>query len=77
MIDSFLEEDDENEDDIDESKIYETGQIIRISVENFMCHRKFTMDFGRHLNYINGKNGSGKNYEVTVPFTIEYLFLCL
>eukprot|EP01036_Dinobryon_divergens_P029419 gene29419-38513_t len=58
-----ISEDDYDDDDeqVDESKVFETGQIIRIHMENFMCHRKFTMEFGRHLNFINGSNGSGKS----------------
>eukprot|EP01037_Dinobryon_pediforme_P030614 gene30614-34754_t len=48
----------EDYEPVDESKIFETGQIVQIHMENFMCHRKFTMDFGRHLNFINGSNGS-------------------
>ncbi len=26
-----------------------------------MNHRKFEMTFGNHLNFVNGKNGSGKS----------------
>lgn len=37
----------------------EAGQIIEMYLENFMCHRKFTMKFGKHVNFISGKNGSG------------------
>ena len=40
---------------------YEAGQIISIHVENFMCHRKFSIKLGRHLNFITGRNGSGKS----------------
>jgi hypothetical protein len=54
-------EDDDEDEPVDANEIYETGQIVSVTVENFMCHRKFTMDFGRRLNYINGRNGSGKN----------------
>ena len=57
--------------------LFETGQIIKVSVQEFMCHRKFTgetlvslsparfhldlVDFGRHVNFITGQNGSGKS----------------
>lgn len=41
---------------------YECGQILRVDVENFMCHRKFTLKLGRNLNFINGRNGSGMWY---------------
>lgn len=43
------------------STVYEAGQIVRVYVENFMCHRKFHFDLGRHLNFITGRNGSGKS----------------
>lgn len=56
MMRIFLDNDDEI---VDEKDVHSTGHIVRIHVENFMCHRKFTMDFGRKLNYINGSNGSG------------------
>eukprot|EP01031_Cornospumella_fuschlensis_P026985 gene26985-32601_t len=39
----------------------EAGQIRRIYVENFMCHRKFSIELGEGLNFIIGKNGSGKS----------------
>ncbi len=56
-------EDDQHDipDDIDENLAYEAGQICRVYVENFMCHRKFTLEFNRHLNFVNGQNGSGKS----------------
>jgi structural maintenance of chromosomes protein 6 len=38
---------------------FEAGQIVKIYVENFMCHRKFTINLGQGLNFICGKNGSG------------------
>jgi hypothetical protein len=37
------------------------GIIKRVYVENFMCHRKFTIDFCRNVNFITGQNGSGKS----------------
>lgn len=39
----------------------EAGHILRVDCENFMCHRKFTAKFGRHMNFITGRNGSGKS----------------
>ena len=38
----------------------DAGQILTVDVENFMCHRKFHLNLGRHLNFITGRNGSGK-----------------
>jgi hypothetical protein len=39
----------------------EAGVIQRIYVENFMCHRKLTVDLCRNVNFISGQNGSGKS----------------
>lgn len=38
----------------------EPGQIIEITVENFMCHRKLTVEFCSHVNFVTGQNGSGE-----------------
>ena len=40
---------------------YEAGQIISIKVIDFMCHHKLSLDFGRHVTFITGDNGSGKS----------------
>ena len=39
---------------------FDAGQILQIEMKDFMCHRKFTVNLGRRLNFIVGKNGSGK-----------------
>lgn len=39
----------------------ECGVITRIHCENFMCHRSFTIDLCRNVNFIYGQNGSGKS----------------
>ena len=39
----------------------EAGVIRRVYVENFMCHRKLTVDLCRNVNFIYGQNGSGKS----------------
>jgi chromosome segregation ATPase len=54
--DSSDQSDDEHVD-----PLTETGQITSVYVENFMCHKKFSVTFGHHLNYITGANGSGKS----------------
>jgi hypothetical protein len=41
--------------------IIHVGIIVRVYVENFMCHRKFTIDFCRKVNFITGPNGSRKS----------------
>ena len=35
----------------------EAGVIQKIYVENFMCHRKLTVDLCRNVNFIHGQNG--------------------
>eukprot|EP01032_Pedospumella_encystans_P018896 gene18896-21497_t len=54
-------DDEEDEDGTGRTTPYEAGQIMKVYVENFMCHRKFHIDLGRHLNFISGRNGSGKS----------------
>eukprot|EP01038_Epipyxis_sp_PR26KG_P011016 gene11016-14795_t len=67
------EDDSENENDkigatlknsktraYDENQI-ESGQILRIYVQDFMNHRKLTIEFNRHLTFVTGKNGAGKS----------------
>lgn len=39
----------------------EAGVIKKVYVENFMCHRKLTMNLSRNVNFIHGQNGSGKS----------------
>lgn len=39
----------------------ECGIMTRIYCENFMCHRKLTVDLCRNVNFIYGQNGSGKS----------------
>jgi len=39
----------------------EAGVIHKIYCENFMNHRKLTVDFCRNINFIHGQNGSGKS----------------
>jgi hypothetical protein len=51
-------EGDEGEEDLSE---LETGQVIRVYVQDFMCHNKLTVEFGRHVNFVTGSNGSGNN----------------
>ena len=37
----------------------QAGQILYITVQNFMCHHKITVDFCAHINFVTGQNGSG------------------
>jgi hypothetical protein len=57
-VDADGELDADDDDDVAGPKT-ESGHIVRIYVENFMCHRKMTVEFGRHVNFVTGENGSG------------------
>ncbi|CAL5228582.1 g11742 [Coccomyxa viridis] len=37
------------------------GQIKSVHAVDFMCHKNFEVEFGPHLNFISGENGSGKS----------------
>mmetsp|Transcript_3048 Transcript_3048/g.6871 ORF Transcript_3048/g.6871 Transcript_3048/m.6871 type:complete len:1302 (+) Transcript_3048:476-4381(+) len=39
----------------------EAGLISKIYCENFMCHRKLTVELCQNINFIYGQNGSGKS----------------
>ena len=42
-------------------KVPEAGIILKVYVENFMCHRKLTIALCKNVNFIHGQNGSGKS----------------
>ena len=37
------------------------GTIARVELQNFMCHEDFSIDLIPHVNFIVGRNGSGKS----------------
>eukprot|EP00795_Rhopilema_esculentum_P017575 gene17575-9207_t len=43
----------------------EVGIIERITLQNFMCHKFLEINFGPNVNFIIGKNGSGKSAIMT------------
>ncbi|KAJ8681598.1 hypothetical protein QAD02_017390 [Eretmocerus hayati] len=42
-----------------------SGKILRVSVKNFMCHDHLEVVFNEQVNFIIGKNGSGKSAILT------------
>ena len=44
-----------------EHQPFENGVLRALHLENFMNHKHFHMDFDPHVNFIVGKNGSGKS----------------
>ncbi|XP_057377924.1 structural maintenance of chromosomes protein 6-like [Daphnia carinata] len=41
------------------------GIVTKISLENFLCHDKLEVKFNEQINFIIGKNGSGKSAVLT------------
>ncbi|KAG2498924.1 hypothetical protein HYH03_003114 [Edaphochlamys debaryana] len=39
----------------------QAGHLHRIQLVNFMCHANMECEFGRHVTFITGHNGSGKS----------------
>lgn len=54
-----------------ENRPVENGIIERVDCFNFMCHEHLSMELGPLINFIVGKNGSGKSAVLTA------LTLCL
>jgi hypothetical protein len=52
----------DEEEEEDENVIFEAGMVLKVHMENFMCHSKFTVTLGRMLNFITGANGSGLRF---------------
>ncbi|KAL5021926.1 hypothetical protein ScPMuIL_001081, partial [Solemya velum] len=64
----------DNEEDLERSqapdfethrKEAETGIVESVSLKNFMCHSRLDVTLGPHVNFIVGRNGSGKSAIVT------------
>ncbi len=61
----------ESSDDDENSDTKAGGVITSVYVENFMNHRKLSVNLNSSLNFITGKNGSGKSAIATA------LMICL
>ena len=48
-----------------ENQAADCGILLSASMEDFMCHRRFDIDFGPLINFIVGHNGSGKSAVLT------------
>lgn len=60
------EDDSESEDESDqEENTLKAGYIRRLTLRNFMCHDHFELNFGPQMNFIIGRNGSGKSAILT------------
>lgn len=63
---------DDDEFDLTQSQVQETlateaevGIVEKVSVTNFMCHRRLEVSLGSNVNFIIGRNGSGKSAILT------------
>lgn len=54
-----------NNDNVDGNSPAKAGVIERLVLRNFMCHEYFQLDLGPQLNFIIGRNGSGKSAILT------------
>ncbi|CAH6723874.1 structural maintenance of chromosomes protein 6 [[Candida] jaroonii] len=58
-------ESDTDEDSDNEQLPAQAGVIEKITLKNFMCHDSFELELGPRLNFIIGRNGSGKSAIIT------------
>ena len=76
--DDEMEEDEEDEIDSDDDRIEaqrrladadqgtaQAGIVEKIELRNFMCHANFKMGLSPELNFVMGRNGSGKSTILT------------
>jgi hypothetical protein len=53
----------------------EAGIIKSIYCENFMCHRRFSVDLSRNVTFIHGQNGSGTYHDDVVVAMVLCSFI--
>lgn len=46
------------------------GVIAKLELTNFMCHGNLVLDFNPSVNFIVGKNGSGKSAIMTALMVV-------
>lgn len=51
------------------------GIILRIRLENFMCHSSLQIEFGEWLNFITGQNGSNSLFSLYLYVIVLYALL--
>lgn len=45
----------------------EAGVIVKVYVENFMCHKKMSVDLCSNINFINGQVKKTTVSRLTIP----------
>ncbi|XP_074599451.1 structural maintenance of chromosomes 6 [Brevipalpus obovatus] len=67
-IDQGTQSDEESQDsDMDpfSRENFGNGTVVSVSLINFMCHERFEITFGPRVNFVVGRNGSGKSAILT------------
>ena len=75
--------DDSSDDMIDKDEVPDGGSGSRnsfcgtiscVELQNFMCHQKFSIDLNPRVNFIVGRNGSGKSaILIALQFLLNFL----
>ncbi|KAG7209626.1 hypothetical protein KM043_011277 [Ampulex compressa] len=50
-----------NKEDVDPETEYRAGKVRKIFMRNFMCHEALEVNLNQNVNFIVGRNGSGKS----------------